>query len=67
MNINKYFPKIAQYIDDASDFERNQMICAVEKTCINSHIALVEMTNEYKKRLENDLIENFKFKNWIKK
>ena len=66
MNINKYFPKIAQCLDNALDFERNQMICAVERACINSHIALVDMTKNYKKRFENDLIEKFKFNNWIK-
>jgi hypothetical protein len=66
MNINRYLPKIALLIDNAEEFERNQMICAVERACLDSHIALSDMTDDDKNRFENNLIEKFKFNYWIK-
>lgn len=58
-------PKVLNAIEAANDFESNQMACYAERKINDSKIALVEMTNEQIDEFQNELLETFKFKEWL--
>jgi len=58
-------PRVLIEIESANDFESNQMTCYAERKLNNSRVALVDMTEQQINEFENDLIETFKFNNWI--
>lgn len=57
--------KITFLIERAEKFEANQMTCRAIQECGNSKIAIDEMTDIQLEEFENELIDTFKFFNWI--
>lgn len=58
--------KVAKLISNVEKFEANQMEQAVLRAMMNSRIAFDSMTSQEQEEFENNLIESFKEKNWIK-
>jgi len=61
-----FFSAIKFEIKSAERFEANQMNYATLQACNNAHKAINTMTKTELEIFESDLIETFKFKNWIK-
>jgi hypothetical protein len=60
-----FFPRIKSVIESAEGFEANQINYATVQACNNAYKAIDSMTKEELEKFESDLIESFKFKNWI--
>jgi len=62
-------PRVNAAIKEAKPFEANQMRCSTIRNCCNAsqnyRCAIAFMTKEELEEFENDLIDSFKFKNWI--
>lgn len=73
MSIQGYFdnealsmlPKILVKINNAEKFESNEMVCRTLREINNSEIALINMNIEQINEFQDDLINIFKFYNWI--
>lgn len=62
----KKLTQVSEVINNAEAFERNQMINAALRAMMNSTTAIDDMNDDQLKKFEADLIESFKFKEWIK-
>ena len=62
-------PRVKKEILKATQFEANQMKCLTLAKCCNAsqhyRCAIAFMTKEELKEFEQDLLDVFKFKNWI--
>ena len=61
-----YIPNVLNLIKGQQKFEKNQMIEHCLKKMLSSTISVAKMTHDQIKKFENDLIETFKFYEWIK-
>ena len=59
-------PRVSELINAATDFERNQMICATDWSILNSPIPLDTMTEIDLLILDSTLVETFHQKGWVK-
>ena len=58
-------PKVKQVISKAENFEANQMEQKALNKMMNSHVAIVDMNCQQLEQFQDDLIEIFKFNNWL--
>lgn len=57
---------VSEVISKAEKFEANQMREAVIRAMLNSNTAVDDMNEEELTKFESDLIDSFRFKEWIK-
>lgn len=58
-------PKVKEVISKADNFEANQMEQKAFTEMMNSPVAIVDMNSQQLEQFQDDLIEVFKFKNWL--
>lgn len=57
---------VSDVISKAEKFEANQMREAATRAMLNSRTAINDMNEEELAKFENNLIDSFRFKEWIK-
>lgn len=58
-------PKIKKIISKSGSFEANQMYCKTLHRASSSRIAIDSMTDSQKEEFQSDLIQEFKYKEWM--
>lgn len=64
-DVFNFFPKINSCIDKAESFEANQMQQKTLQRVLNMCTPLDQLTTSQVESLESDLIEVFKFNEWL--
>lgn len=60
-----YFPRIQKIISESEKFEANQIKCKTTQLICDANKSIDSMTCQELQIFENEMIEIFRFKNWI--